>query len=265
MTLVSSNGNAASFGGATETAFSTPSGGNQLHGEAFWYNRNNAFSANDWFNNQSGIDRPFLNQNQFGGSLGGPIRSDKAVLLLQLRGRSRAPAGARPPRPSSRSRRAAGIFTYNDTAGVQHSVNLLALRGLTGVDPAIQPILNQVPGPQFINSNTASGDGLNTGGYRFNQRDNETRDNVTGKLDYNLSTKHALAARTPGIATIRTARTPKTTTRSFPRSSTRPMPSCWRSRGAGRPPPRLTNEVRGRLQSDRRLLQLLASNSARTC
>ena len=29
------------------------------------------------------------------------------------------------------------------------------------------------------------GDGLNTGGYRFNQRDNETRDNVTGKMDYN--------------------------------------------------------------------------------
>ena len=35
MTLVSSNGNAASFGGATETAFSTPSGSNQFHGEGF--------------------------------------------------------------------------------------------------------------------------------------------------------------------------------------------------------------------------------------
>ncbi len=31
------------------------------------------------------------------------------------------------------------------------------------------------------------GDGRNTGGYRFNQRNNELLDNVTGKVDYNIS------------------------------------------------------------------------------
>ena len=36
MTIVSSNGNAASSGGATETAMSTPSGTNLFHGELFW-------------------------------------------------------------------------------------------------------------------------------------------------------------------------------------------------------------------------------------
>src|SRR6185503_16872024 len=76
MTLVSSNQNAAAAGGATLTALSTPSGTNALHGELFWYNRNSYFAANDWFNNQSGIDKPFLNQNQFGGSLGGPLKKD---------------------------------------------------------------------------------------------------------------------------------------------------------------------------------------------
>ena len=30
----------------------------------------------------------------------------------------------------------------------------------------------------------------NTAGYRFNQRDNEVRDNVTVRIDYNLSTRH---------------------------------------------------------------------------
>ncbi len=53
-------------------------------------------------------------------------------------------------------------------------------------------LLAQVPGPQFINNNEV-GDGLNTGGYRFNQRDNETRDNVTGKIDYNITTRHAVS------------------------------------------------------------------------
>ena len=94
MTMVSSNANAAASGGATETAFSTPSGTNQLHGEAFWYNRNNAFSANDWFNNQAGVaaavpepepDRRFDRR---------PHQKGQALLLLQLRGRARAPADA---------------------------------------------------------------------------------------------------------------------------------------------------------------------------
>jgi hypothetical protein len=191
MTVVSSNGNAATSGGATETAFSTPSGTNQFHGETFWYNRNNYFSANDWFNNQSGIGRPFLNQNQLGASVGGPIRRDRLFFFVDyeaVRTHEQDPTTTTILTAPARS----GLFTYKDTAGTPHTVNLLTLRNLSGVDPGIQPILAQVPGPQFINSPTV-GDGLNTSGYRFNQRGNGTRDNVTGKLDYNLSTKHALS------------------------------------------------------------------------
>jgi hypothetical protein len=191
MTLVSSNGNAATFGGATETAMSTPSGTNQLHGELLWYNRNNAFSANDWFNNQSGIDKPFLNQNQFGGSLAGPIRRDKLFFYFNyeaLRTRQQAPSTTLIPTQAART----GLFTYKDTSGNVRTANLLQLGGISSIDPAIQALLQQVPGPEFINSNSV-GDGLNLGGYRFNQRDNETRDNITGKIDYNVSTKHAIS------------------------------------------------------------------------
>jgi hypothetical protein len=185
MTLVSSNGNAASFGGATETAFSTPSGTNQFHGEALWYNRNNAFAANDWFNNQSGIPTPFLNQNQ----LGGPIRRDKLFFYTNyeaVRDHQETPVTTTVLTPSARN----GDFTYGTTAGTTRTVNLLTLRGVT-IDPVMQNLLNQVP--TTINSSLV-GDGLNTGGYRFNQRSNEIRDNVTVKLDYNLSTKHAISA-----------------------------------------------------------------------
>ncbi|MBZ5625820.1 MAG: TonB-dependent receptor [Acidobacteriia bacterium] len=191
MTLVSSNANAAATGGATETAFSTPSGTDQFHGEAFWYNRNNYFSANDWFNNQAGVKLPFLNQNQFGGSVGGPIRKDKLFFYFNyeaVRAHQQSPADVTILTAPARS----GIFSYHDTAGTLHQANLLALKGITSIDPVMQGLLNQVPGPQFIN-NPQIGDGLNTGGYRFNQRDNQTRDNVTGKIDYNLNTKHAIS------------------------------------------------------------------------
>jgi hypothetical protein len=190
MTLVSSNANAASFGGATEAAFSTPSGTNDLHGEAFWYNRNNYFSANDWFNNQSGVPRSFLNQNQLGGSVGGPIRRDKLFFYFNyeaVRARQQAPVTDTILTNTARS----GVFTYKDTAGATHAVNLLTLRNIA-IDPAIATLLGQVPAGQSINSDLV-GDGLNTGGYRFNQRDNETRDNITGKIDYNVSTKHAVS------------------------------------------------------------------------
>ena len=83
-----------------------------------------------------------------------------------------------------------GIFTYN-SAGTTRKVNLLTLRG-TQIDPVMQALLSQVPDADKIN-NTELGDGRNTGGYRFNQRSNETQDNVHGHLDYNLSTKHAFS------------------------------------------------------------------------
>jgi len=54
-------------------AFETKSGTNQWHGTAFEYLRNNAFDANDWFNDFYGVPQPALRQNNFGGTLGGPV------------------------------------------------------------------------------------------------------------------------------------------------------------------------------------------------
>jgi hypothetical protein len=54
-------------------SFLTRSGTNQLHGSAFDYLRNDAFDANDWFNDFYGSAKPALRQNDFGGTLGGPI------------------------------------------------------------------------------------------------------------------------------------------------------------------------------------------------
>ena len=54
-------------------AFSTRSGTQQWHGTAYDYLRNNVFDANDWFNKYYGVAQPAERQNDFGGTLGGPL------------------------------------------------------------------------------------------------------------------------------------------------------------------------------------------------
>src|SRR5215469_1785954 len=76
-TVSTSNADSTIGGAASTVSLITPSGTNQLHGSGYWFNRNNFFAANDWFNNQNGVSRPFLNLNQLGGTIGGPIKHDK--------------------------------------------------------------------------------------------------------------------------------------------------------------------------------------------
>jgi hypothetical protein len=65
----------------------TKSGTNQLHGDFYEYFRNTALDANNFFNNASGVAVPDLKQNQFGGTLGGPIRRDRTFLFGSYEGR----------------------------------------------------------------------------------------------------------------------------------------------------------------------------------
>jgi hypothetical protein len=72
---VSSSTYSAEYGRSPGGQFSlsTRSGTNRFGGTAFDYLRNDIFDANDWFNNHNGIARTALRQNDFGGTLGGPI------------------------------------------------------------------------------------------------------------------------------------------------------------------------------------------------
>ena len=64
----------------------TKSGTNQYHGSAWEFVRNNIFNANDFFSKLDGQPRPDLKQNQFGGSIGGPIRRDKMFFFGAYQG-----------------------------------------------------------------------------------------------------------------------------------------------------------------------------------
>jgi hypothetical protein len=68
----------------------TKSGTNQIHGSAFEFFRNSVLNANDFFYNRnnpaSATTKQALNQNQFGGALGGPIKKDKFFIFGSYQG-----------------------------------------------------------------------------------------------------------------------------------------------------------------------------------
>jgi Carboxypeptidase regulatory-like domain len=60
----------------------TKSGTNDFHGDIFEFFRNTALNANDFFRNASGGSKLVLNENQYGGTFGGPIKKDKLFLFV---------------------------------------------------------------------------------------------------------------------------------------------------------------------------------------
>ena len=76
MRIETSNMNAEFGGGVSAVNVITKSGGNQFHGEAYEYLRNNHLDAADFFTNLAGLKLPNYQQNQFGSAAGGPIKKD---------------------------------------------------------------------------------------------------------------------------------------------------------------------------------------------
>jgi Carboxypeptidase regulatory-like domain len=184
ITVSTSNASTAIGGGASQMVLSTKSGSNDFHGAVYWYNRNSALAANDWFNNQAGVKRTSINLNQPGAALGGHIVKDKLFFYANYE-------LYRNKQQSSRLRTVLtddarkGILTYRDAAGNQFKKDLSTLRNFTA-DPTVKAMIAQLPAANA----TGTGDGLNTTGYRFNARSNEFRDQFVYKGDYYLNSKH---------------------------------------------------------------------------
>ncbi len=73
----------------------TRGGSNDFHGSLFYFGRNDALNATEFFANQNGIGKNALRRNDFGGSIGGPIIKDRFFFFFsqewnkEIRGQSR--------------------------------------------------------------------------------------------------------------------------------------------------------------------------------
>jgi hypothetical protein len=81
---VQTNGNDAQYGrySGGVVNLTTKSGGNEFHGSLYEFLRNKVLNANTYFNNATGTPRPPFTQNQYGVSVGGPIKRDKLFFFF---------------------------------------------------------------------------------------------------------------------------------------------------------------------------------------
>ena len=127
-----------SGGGLVNTV--TKSGGNALHGDAYYYFLDSALNANDSINNQLGIAKPPNRRQQFGATVGGPLKKDKLFYLGNYEGQVRNEP-----------------VTINDSSALQTVGDAAAQSAFLAANPSIASILAANSGsfPRSFNQNTA--------------------------------------------------------------------------------------------------------------
>jgi len=141
----------------------TKSGTNQIHGSAWEQWQNSTMNAAPFFYNAANIATPFMNRNQFGATLGGPIKKDKAFYFLSYQGVRVADAAdstkdATVPLGLTDDRSAAGIAaavnsTYGTTSFTASQVNPVSLAIFQAKLPNGQYM---IPSPTITNPTVAS-------------------------------------------------------------------------------------------------------------
>ena len=138
-------------------AFETKSGTNRWHGTAYDYLRNNYFDANDWFDDYFGVTGAALRQNDFGGTLGGPVRipglyngKDKTFFFVSYEG-LRLTA----PQPASATFVPDSTLRANTPAPLNQVLNGFPLPTLGGIDDTVTgfaQFIGSWSNPSSINS-----------------------------------------------------------------------------------------------------------------
>ena len=102
----------------------TKSGTNQFHGNVWEFLRNDALDANSFFNNRNRVQKPVLRQNQFGFTVGGPIRQNRTFFFGDYQGTLIRQQALRNPTVPTLQERNSGftnfqelIFDQNGTRG----------------------------------------------------------------------------------------------------------------------------------------------------
>ncbi len=208
----------------------TKSGGNEFHGNLFYFHRNSYLSANEWGNKRGPllVNRGFLLQHQYGYTVGGPIFKNRTFFFTNYQGQ-------RQVSPISRTRLVytslarMGMFRY--VAGGQNrnfgqsgasvdvngnallpacappglvtacinSVNIATrdprVVGMVGVGGLDNTILNQWIALTPLPNVFTSGDGLNTAGFAYTTGRTDPQRDFSTKIDHRFNESNEMFGR----------------------------------------------------------------------
>jgi len=196
----------------------TKSGTNQFHGTAFEFLRDTIFNANDFFYNRDSCSayasgacpKQVLNQNQFGGVLGGPIKRDRLFFFVSYQG-TRQKNGVNssgftsaflPPIPAgdrSAPGFAAALGAMNCPANHPGNANFGTFGGPnvacdgSNISPVMLNILNlKLPNGNYYFPSSGTTGYASTS---FSDPAIYNEDQVVANFDYVMSSKNTLAGR----------------------------------------------------------------------
>jgi len=194
--------------GAVTIAFTTRAGTNRFSGSAYEYFRHPSLNTNNWanetVNNTGGLPKNQTKLNQYGVRVGGPIKipgvydgSGKAFYFFHYE-------ELRFPNNFTKTRSAwvpgilNGNFTYN-VNGVPNTVNLLTIGANPAnpkntLDPQVLAVLNNIQNSMKTTGVISSTASPMTVSYTYQSPATLLERQPTGRVDFNLSTKHRLSA-----------------------------------------------------------------------
>lgn len=228
VTTVNANASAGRSSGA-QIALVSKSGSNEWHGALFLANRNTSTTANDFFNNRSGVARPKLIRNTYGGAIGGPIIKDKFFFFYSYEGRKDiSETGVTRTVPLANLGRGELRYIGCDpgvdcTVKSNQKLVTLTTAQLNTLFPAAQ--MNPIAiaalrdaATKYPANDSSTGDLINTAGFRFNAPTPVKLNSHSGRFDYNLNDKQILFLRANIIYDL---------TGGVPQFPDTPAPNLW--------------------------------------
>lgn len=176
-------------------------GSNDLHGALYFYHQNDNLNANSWTNNRNRIPAAESKDNRYGFRAGGPLRRNSSFFFINYEGRnfSRVFDVTRLV-PTDTLRQ--GIVRLRDNAGRVVSYDLASStlcgpannrpcdpRSL-GLSPSVAALWRLMP----RGNDPASGDGLNTVGWRSTAVAPIENDYFVARFDHALTSRWSLNA-----------------------------------------------------------------------
>lgn len=200
----------------------TKGGTNQFHGSLREYNRVAEFAANSFFNNKNGVKRPQLTRNQFGGNLGGPLPfphfgeggpffhsgKDRLFFFFDYEGRRDAFGVSYSRIVPLNHFRNGGLGFINNNPGCAFTsrlnttpqcITILTPAQVAALDPRAtggnQALLGFINSRYPMANDFTLGDGVNTGGFRFNAPASRKDNTYTTRIDANITDKQKVFGR----------------------------------------------------------------------